>query len=585
MPSHARTVTRKTHRVRNALLVVLLLLVVCAAAAGFSGFKLYKSAMSAKAHLNNVVNAAKVIKDGSTDDMVKALSDVSYIQKEAAAAKQDVSGGLWTLAEKMPVVGGDVKTARTAIGTIDDFAQTTLPQLGKVVTTLTGASLSSGDGQLNMEPIIAAAQQLATVDQSVQSQARTIQDLPDAKLSVVNNALQNGKTQMAALAQVTENLSGMLNMLPNFLGANGARNYVLLAQTNSEIRGTGGLIGSAGSFSADNGKIAVGEFHADAEFPSNAALDDVNQDGDGTLYSGLYFGQVIHNLSSTPDFPRVASMAQKFWQAAPFGGSSDGVMSLDPVALQAMIGATGDVTLSDGRVLNGSNTAEFLLNGAYKELTPSAQDQYFSETAAQAVAHLFSDMNTQKLMTVAKTMLRMAEQRHLYFWSFHEEDQAVLRSAGVTGEITNDAKNPVTGVYSNEMQASKMDWYIQRKSTVKRTGDNTYHVTYSFTNTLQPGEAGSLPEYITANAKGGVAVNRVVIYTPAGGEVSNVSASNGSSFAQVQAKDHMTYMDDISLAPQDTVTIEYDVTTAAGSANLKLDQTPTIGDPAITYEY
>lgn len=83
MPSHARTVTRTTHRVRNALLVVLLLLVVCAAAAGFSGFKLYKSAMSAKAHLNNVVNAAKVIKDGSTDDMVKALSDVSYIQKEA----------------------------------------------------------------------------------------------------------------------------------------------------------------------------------------------------------------------------------------------------------------------------------------------------------------------------------------------------------------------------------------------------------------------------------------------------------------------------------------------------------------------
>ena len=42
MPSHARTVTRTTHRVRNALLVVLLLLVVCAAAAGFSGFKLYK---------------------------------------------------------------------------------------------------------------------------------------------------------------------------------------------------------------------------------------------------------------------------------------------------------------------------------------------------------------------------------------------------------------------------------------------------------------------------------------------------------------------------------------------------------------
>ena len=103
MPSHARTVTRTTHRVRNALLVVLLLLVVCAAAAGFSGFKLYKSAMSAKAHLNNVVNAAKVIKDGSTDDMVQGAVRRELHPEGAAAAKQDVSGGLWTLAEKMPV--------------------------------------------------------------------------------------------------------------------------------------------------------------------------------------------------------------------------------------------------------------------------------------------------------------------------------------------------------------------------------------------------------------------------------------------------------------------------------------------------
>ena len=85
---------------------------------------------------------------------------------------------------------------------------------------------------------------------------------------------------------------------------------------------------------------------------------------------------------------------------------------------------------------------------------------------------------------------------------------------------------------------------------MKRTGDNTYHVTYSFTNDPAAGR-GRIPAGIHhGERKGGVAVNRVVIYTPAGGEVSNVSASNGSSFAQVQAKDHMTYMDDISSAPQ-----------------------------------
>ena len=124
-----------------------------------------------------------------------------------------------------------------------------------------------------------------------------------------------------------------------------------------------------------------------------------------------------------------------------------------------------------------------------------------------------------------------------------------------------------------------MDWYIQRKSTVKE--DRRQHLPrYVFVHQHPAAGRGRIPAGIHhGERKGGVAVNRVVIYTPAGGEVSNVSASNGSSFAQVQAKDHMTYMDDISLAPQDTVTIEYDVTTAAGSANLKLDQTRPSATP------
>ncbi|MBT1165097.1 DUF4012 domain-containing protein [Bifidobacterium felsineum] len=585
MPSHARVIQKKSHVVRNTCLIIVALLLVMVGAAGIVGFQFYQSAMRAKTHLNNVISQAKVISSGSTDEMVKSLSDVSYIQQETAAAKQEVSGPLWGFAEKLPQVGGDVATVRTTIDTLDDFAQTTLPALSKTVTGLSDANLSSGDGQLNMEPIIAAAKQMSTVNQSMQKQAKTIESLPEPKIPMVKNALDQGRDKMSTMAQATESLSGLLNMMPNFLGANGARNYVLLAQTNSEIRGSGGLVGSAGSVSADNGKITVGTFYADAEFPTNVAASDANEQGDSTLYNGLYLGQYVHNVSSTPDFPRVATMAQKFWKAASFGGDSDGVMSLDPVALQALIGATGDVTLSDGRVLNGSNTAEFLLSTVYKDLAVSEQDKYFSETAAQTVDHLFSDMNTQKLMTVAKTMMTMAQQRHLYFWSFHDEDLAALRSAGLTGEITNDAQNPVTGVYLNQMQASKMDWYIKRNSTVKKTGDNTYHVSYTLTNTLKASQASSLPEYVTANAKNGVALDRVMLYTPAGGEISNIASSNGSKFTAVQAPNHMAYMADLSIAPEVSITVEYDVTTTQGAANLKLDQTPTTGDPAITYQY
>lgn len=160
-------------------------------------------------------------------------------------------------------------------------------------------------------------------------------------------------------------------------------------------------------------------------------------------------------------------------------------MSLDLVALQAMIGVTGPVAMSDGRVLDGSNTADFLLNGAYIELFEAEQDTYFSSVASQVVSGLFTDMNTSKMMKLAKVMMDFGSQRHMYLWSlFHDEDTEALRSAGVTGELNADAAKPATSFYLNEMAASKIDWYVDRSSVVTKIGENTYHVAVTMTNTM-----------------------------------------------------------------------------------------------------
>ena len=144
-----------------------------------------------------------------------------------------------------------------------------------------------------------------------------------------------------------------------------------------------------------------------------------------------------------------------------------------------------------------------------------------------------------------------------------------MRSAGVTGEITNDAEEPGDRRLPNEMQASKMDWYIQRKSTVKRTGDNTYHVTYSFTNPCSRARPDPRRNTSRRTPREAWRVNRVVIYTPAGGEVSNVSASNGSSFCTGAGQGpYDLHGRHLPWRLRTRVTIEYDVTTAAGSANL-----------------
>ncbi|OZG65654.1 Methyl-accepting chemotaxis protein [Bifidobacterium eulemuris] len=585
--AHARALPRKKHTTRRIVLAFLLLVIVVG---GCCGFMMFRSAMSAKNHLNNVIATAQSLNSGDmTDALTNIGSSVESIQTEAAAAKQDVSGPLWTAAEWIPVVGSDISSVRSAVNTLDDFAQTTLPQLQQAVNTLTGSSLSDGDGGLNMEPIITAADQLTVANDSLAAQAQTINDLPDAKIGLVQDALSKGKTQLTAVADTVNQLTGIVNMLPSFLGTDGARNYVLLAQTNSEIRGAGGMVGSVGSFSADNGKISVGEFHSNTQFSGNAT-DQIGE-GESTLYSDMYFGTAIHNITSSPDFPQVARMASEFWEQQSFGGTSDGVMSLDPVALQAMIGATGSVTLSDGRVLDGTNTADFLLNGVYLEVSVEEQDTYFSETASQVIANMFTNMDSTKMMNLAKALMNMAGQRHFYFWSFHDEDVETLRDAGMTGEINNSESDSTVGLYLNEMYASKLDYYVDRHTVVEQTGTNadgsaTYHVTTTLTNTMTAALNATVPWYINHLTPDGTAGNRTMIFAPTGGTVSNITASNGAQFTQVDAYDRTVYLGQLDIPVETTITLEWDVTTQAGADPLQIDQTPTCSDdPGIEYRY
>ena len=69
-PNHRRT--RKSHRLRNTLLIVLFALVAFAAAAGVAGVKFYKEAMQVKDHETQAVTLIQQVKD------LQSFKAVSY---------------------------------------------------------------------------------------------------------------------------------------------------------------------------------------------------------------------------------------------------------------------------------------------------------------------------------------------------------------------------------------------------------------------------------------------------------------------------------------------------------------------------
>ena len=592
---------RGAHTTRNILLLVLGVLVVLGAVGGFCAWRFYQQAMDVRDHELAAVEAVSGLQDVSqlrdADTMNAAIEQA---QVHASAAKEIADGALWRVASYVPVLGDDVTAVRGMVDVVDGMVGETLPSLASTVQTLMNSGLSGGgEGQLNLQPIVDAQDGFAKVNELVQQQADAINALPQPHIGVVRSAYEQGKEQINKVADMLDQVSGMVQAMPKLLGQDGPRTYLLVAQTTSEQRSGGGLVGSLGTMQVDNGNISVGDFHSNKEF---VPLGESATAEEHDVFSGpLYFSFDVRDLFAVPDFSRTAEMLNTVWQRSEYACDIDGVIAIDPLFIQEMVRINGDITLDNGQVLTGDNTAEFMLNGIYKAFDPDTQDVYFEYVASAVMDGAFSNMTMDKMMQIAQAMGTLAEGRHFYAYTFHEDEAEYFQGVGFAKNAPDSETDPEVGIYMNEQNASKLGWYLRRSSTITRTacnadGSQTYHVTFSITNTLTSDEMASATTYILGGAQPGVdgivapagtSAQRMLFYAPAGGSITNLTASGDVRDQENKTMDGKNLITNVAyIAPGETVTFDFDVTTSAkAESDLRLDQTPAGWlDENVTYD-
>ena len=592
---------RGAHTTRNILLLVLGVLVVLGAVGGFCAWRFYQQAMDVRDHELAAVEAVSGLQDVSqlrdADTMNAAIEQA---QVHASAAKEIADGALWRVASYVPVLGDDVTAVRGMVDVVDGMVGETLPSLASTVQTLMNSGLSGGgEGQLNLQPIVDAQDGFSKVNELVQQQADTINALPQPHIGMVRSAYEQGKEQINKVADMLDQVNGMVQAMPKLLGQDGPRTYLLVAQTTSEQRSGGGLVGSLGTMQVDNGNISVGEFHSNKEF---VALGESATAEEHDVFSDpLYFSFDVRDLFAVPDFSRTAEMLNTVWQRSEYVCDIDGVIAIDPLFIQEMVRINGDITLDNGQVLTGDNTAEFMLNGIYKAFDPDTQDMYFEYVASAVMDGAFSNMTMDKMMQIAQAMGTLAEGRHFYAYTFHEDEAEYFQGAGFAKNAPDSETDPEVGIYMNEQNASKLGWYLQRSSTVTRTacnedGSQVYHVTFSITNTLTSDEMAGATTYILGGAQPGVdgivapsgtSAQRMLFYAPAGGSITNLTASGDVRDQENKTMDGKNLITNVAyIAPGETVTFDFDVTTSAkAESDLRLDQTPAGWlDENVTYD-
>ncbi|WP_405748744.1 DUF4012 domain-containing protein [Bifidobacterium sp.] len=585
----------KRRRIWPWVVGILTLVVLILAAVGVMGFQLYKQAKQVQAHENNAIGMLSRFSSGDAETLAHAGDTLPQIAHETQQAVDIAHGGLWNAAAKMPFIGNDISTVQGMTTAINGIVQDSIPQFVNVLRTLGDAQISNRDDGVNLQPIIDAVDPLNKANASFQQQVRNFDALPTPSIDMIRSAYNKGEMQLNDLADRVNALSSTFQILPTLLGDGQQRTYAIMAMTPSEMRSSGGLIGSVGELNTSNGAVHVGDFRPNAEYLAYGAGDhSADMKRVFTDEGPLHMSFDIRDLAVFPNTADSAVAMQSVWNRTPWGQNTplDGVIMVDPVFLQQLIAINGNVTLPDGTVLTGDNTAEFLMNTVYQKYPENETDALFGVVAGQAMKSMFSHMDMGKLYKTGEMLGTMAKSRHFTMYAFDEHIEQGIQSAGFTGQTPNSETDPSVGIYLTEQNPSKMGWYIKRKAKIQRVncGDgDLYHVEFMVHNTMTDEEAKSLPWYITGNNSNntGKAMEKILFYAPQGGSISNLMQLGGKVDAvkETTIDGVNAYETYVQVNPGQIATFTFDVRVSEkATAPLTIDQTP-MGwvDDGITY--
>lgn len=589
MSSHraSRNGVHNRHRIWPWAVSVVVLLVAIIAFLGIVGFNVYRQAKEVQEHESKALSMLSDFSTNVDDTKVQQIkAELPQIQQETRQASTIAHGTWWNIAQKMPYIGDDVTAVQGMTKVIDDLVNQSVPQFMDVVSALQTADLSSGDDGINLRPILDCQQGLQKANETLQQQVNTYNALPQPNIDMVRSAYSQGSDKLNALATRIDALSNTFHMLPGFLGNGQTRTYAVMSMTTSEMRSSGGLIGSVGELTADNGNVHIGDFQPNTAYLPYG-IGDHSAD-EARIFSDegpLHMSFDIRDTAVFPDTERAALAMRSIWTRTPWGHdvTLDGVIMVDPVFVQEMVAINGPVTLADGTVLTGDNTAEYFLNTVYKQYEASQTDAVFGDTTGAVISDMFKNLNLGKLIKIGETMGTMAQERHFTMFAFDENLEKEIQAAGFTGETPNDPQNPSVGVYLTEQNPSKMGWYIKRTATIEKTrcdgSGATYHVEYTLNNTMKVSDVANLPPYITGvdAPNRGKGIEKILFYPPAGGRINNISQLNGAVNAvqKTTMNGKELYKTVVEILPEQSVTYSFDVTVSPQAQSaLTIDQTP-----------
>ena len=282
------------------------------------------------------------------------------------------------------------------------------------------------------------------------------------KIEIANQELEKVKEETLP-ADIQEGVASLKEKLPlveemlrraldyseaflEILGHSNPRTYLLIFQNNSEIRATGGFIGTYGLLTLDKGKI------------KNLFIDGVFN-ADGQLHEKIIPPRPIQKISTAwsmhdanwfADFPTSAQKIAWFYEKTG-GPTVDGVIGLTPTVIERLLGLTGPIALLEyDVVLTSDNFVELIqyeVEVDYdKELN---QPKKILADFAPKFIQALNQLSSQKKKEALEIFFNCLKEKHILTFFEDESLEVLAVDEGWSGRLLPTEKDYLSVVSSN----------------------------------------------------------------------------------------------------------------------------------------
>ena len=517
--------------------------------------------LAAVAVRSDLTKGGDELKDGkrslATGDLGRATDAFRGAETTFTQAEAKASSGLSRFVRVVPILGRNLDVAAgTAIAGRE--LATAGAGLSAAVDSLPGGlgSLAPTDGRLPVVAIASLTDEVNAAGAHAEAALAAIDATPSTLLAgPVAAARVEAHQQVFDAATSLRSASQLLGAFPAFVGADGPRRYLLMAQSPAEQRGTGGIWGAFAVLTADDGAISVSPFHGVLTLPElkpdavPAPNPDYRRNYDAYGGAGSF-----RDLNMTPDFPSAARAALGNYLVST-GEQLDGVISADPFALQELFKVTGPASIPLlGVTIDAANLIDFTTNEAYIRF--AHQGKARKEVLGAVAGAAFEEFLTQpgEALPKLKAIGRAVANGNLKVYSTDPAFERGLRSAGRDGALFTEPGDDLLSVVVNNVAGSKIDYYVSRSVNyrIELGGDRQAFATTEV-SLRNDAPATAIPGFVTDPATPGYhrgdAANLITVSCPGPCELTQAQRDGREKKLRVGSELGYAWYQDVMVVP------------------------------------